>query len=320
MLTGTVKAAAMAIALLVALQAFAFPDNPVRLVVPQPPGGVPDSVARVLGNGLAAQAGWNVVVDNRPGAAGIIAAMQVAKAPPDGCTLFIADYGALAINPSLYAKLPYDPIRDFAPVTLAATGALFLVTSTASPVQSVKEFISYAKSRPGLPFGSAGNGTLHHLGMEMFKLLAGVEVTHIPYKGAVQVVPALLSGDVAVALVALPSVLALVKSGKLRLLAVSEAKRPSFMPDVPTIAEAGLPGYEIASGMGVVAPAGTPQEIIGRLNREIVKVLKTPEIGKQLFALGIDPVGNTPEQYAEMIRANTEKYGRLVRISGARID
>jgi len=298
----------------------AFPDAPIRFVVPQPPGGVPDSVARVLGHGLAAQLGWNVMVDNRPGAAGIIAAVLVAKAPPDGTTLFIADYGALAINPSLYAKLPYDPLKDFAPVTLAATGALFLVTSETLPVHSVKELISYAKAKPGLPFGSAGNGTLHHLGMELFKLLTGVEVTHIPYKGAAQTVQAMLSGDIAVALVALPSVLPHVKAGKLRLLAVSEGKRPSFMPDVPTIAEAGVPGYEITSGMGVVAPAGTPPDIIAKLNREMVKVLKMPGIGKQFFSLGIDPVGNSPEQYAETIRANAEKYSRLVKLSGARID
>jgi tripartite-type tricarboxylate transporter receptor subunit TctC len=320
MRTNVFKAAAAALALGFALQAPAAPDGPIRFVVPQPPGGMPDSLTRVMANALAAQAGWNVVVDNRPGGAGIIAAMLVAKAPPDGSTLFIADYGALCINPSLYAKLPYDPIRDFAPVTLAATGSLFLVVSTALPVQSVKELVSYARSRPGLPFGSAGNGTLHHLGMELFKSLAGVEVTHVPYKGATQAVPALLSGDIAVTLAALPSVLPHVKSGKLRLLAVSEARRPSFMPDVPTMAEAGLTGYEIASGMGVVAPSATPGEIVARLNREMVRALKSADVARQLFALGIEPVGNSPQQYAETIRANIDKYGKLVRTSGAHVD
>lgn len=304
-------------ALFAALEALAFPGGPVRFVVPQPPGGMPDSLTRVIANGLAAS-GWSTVVENRPGGAGIIAAVLVAKAPPDGQTLFIADYGALAINPALYTKLPYDPVKHFAPVTLAASGALFL--ATALPVQSLKEFIGYAKEHPGLAFGSAGNGTLHHLGMELFRQLSGIEVTHVPYKGAAQVVPALLAGDIAVSLVALPSALAHVKSRKLRLLAVSEAKRPSFMPDVPTIAEAGLPGYEIASGMGIVAPAGTPSEIIAMLNREIVKVLRTPEVGQQLVGMGIEPIGNTPEQYADIIRACIEKYGKLVRSSGARVE
>jgi len=168
---------ALALAILFAAPgARAFPEKPIRLVVPQPPGGVPDTIARVLGNMLSKRLDWNVVVENRPGAAGILAAELVAKAPPDGHTLFIADYGALAINPSLYAKLPYDPVKDFAPVTLAASGGLFLVTNAALPVHSVKELIAYIKANPGLPFGSAGNGTLHHLGLELFRLLAGVKI------------------------------------------------------------------------------------------------------------------------------------------------
>jgi tripartite-type tricarboxylate transporter receptor subunit TctC len=298
----------------------AFPDKPIRLVVPQPPGGVPDTIARVMGNMLGKHLAWNAVVDNRPGAAGILAAELVAKAPPDGHTLFIADYGALAINVSLYPKLPYDPVKDFAPVTLAASGGLFLVAGAALPIHSVNELIAYAKANPGLPFGSAGNGTLHHLGLEQLKLLAGVTFTHVPYKGAAQVVPALLSGDIGAMLVALPSVLPHVRSGKVRLLAVSEAKRSLVMPDVPTIAEAGVPGYEIASGIGVVAPAGTPNAVIHKLNAEMVRMLQTRELAEQLVPRGINPVGSTPEEYAEKIRYKIVKYGKLLKASGARVD
>jgi tripartite-type tricarboxylate transporter receptor subunit TctC len=297
-----------------------FPSRPIRFVVPFGTGGSPDVVARVIGKKLGENLGQQVVVDNRPGASGIIAAELVAKAAPDGHTLFVCSIHHLAINPALFAKLPYDPIRDFAPVTLAVTTPLFLTASAALPVGSVMELVGYAKSNPGLPFGSSGNGSQHHLGMELFKLMTGVDMTHIPYKGVAQSVPAILSGDIALMLVALPSVLPHVKTGKVRLLAVAEAKRSPLMPDVPTIAEAGVPGYEISPEIGFVAPSGTPKDVIAKLNREIVKVLTTPEIVQQLVPLGIEPVGSTPEHYAETIRRNREKYGKLVKLSGARVD
>jgi tripartite-type tricarboxylate transporter receptor subunit TctC len=297
-----------------------FPSRPIRFVVPFGTGGSPDVIARVIGKKLGENLGQQVVVDNRPGASGIIAAELVARAAPDGHTLFVCSIHHLAINPALFAKLPYDPIRDFAPVTLAVTTPLFLTASAALPVGSVMELVGYAKSNPGLPFGSSGNGSQHHLGMELFKLMTGVDMTHIPYKGVAQSVPAILSGDIALMLVALPSVLPHVKTGKVRLLAVAEAKRSPLMPDVPTIAEAGVPGYEISPEIGFVAPSGTPKDVIAKLNREIVKVLTTPEIVQQLVPLGIEPVGSTPEHYAETIRRNREKYGKLVKLSGARVD
>lgn len=242
------------------------------------------------------------------------------KAPADGYTLFIADTGHLSINPSLYPKLPYDQLKDFAPVTLAVSTPLFLVASATMPVASVRQLIEYAKSRPGVPFGSSGNGSVHHLGMKLFKLLAGVNMTHIPYKGVAQSVPAVISGDVSVILAALPSVLPHVKTGKVHLLGVGTAKRAPIMPDVPTIAEAGVPGYEIKVEAGFVVPAGTPKDVIAKLNSEIVKVLATPDIVQRLSTLGIDPVGSTPEQYAEIMRADMRSYGKLVKDSGARVD
>ncbi len=297
-----------------------FPSKPIRFVVPYGAGGGPDVIARVIGQKLGESVGQQVIVDNRPGAGGIIAAELAMKAPADGYTLFVADTGHLAINPALYPKLPYDPLRDFAPVTLAVSTPLFLVAHGGLPVTSVGQLIAYAKSHPGLPFGSSGNGSVHHLGMELVKLMAGVDMTHVPYKGVAQSVPAVITGDVAVIIAALPSVLPHLKTGKVRLLGVGTAKRTPVIPDVPTIAEAGLPGYEIKVEIGFMVPAGTPRDLIARLNGEIVKVLNTPEVAKRLTGLGIDPVGSSSERYAEVIRADQQKFGKLVKDSGARVD
>ncbi|OFZ97853.1 MAG: hypothetical protein A3H35_06755 [Betaproteobacteria bacterium RIFCSPLOWO2_02_FULL_62_17] len=297
-----------------------FPSRAIRVVVPIGTGGTMDLASRVIGKMLGENVGQPVVIDNRAGAGGIIGTELVARAPADGYTLLLAGTPQLAINPALYAKLPYDPIKDFAYITLAVTGPLFLTVNAALPVHSVKDLIAYARSNPGLPYGSAGNGNVHHLGMELFKMLAGVQMTHIPYKGASPMVPAIISGDIKAMFIALPAVSPFVKTGKLRMLAVSEAKRSPRMPDVPTVAEAGVPGYEITTEMGFVAPAGTPRDVVEKLNREIIKVLRTPEIAQQLVPLAIDPVGSTPEQYAETIGPNIEKYRKLVMISGARVD
>jgi len=297
-----------------------FPSRPFRFVVPYGTGGGPDVIARVIAQRLGQNLGLSVVVDNRPGAGGIIAAEIVKKAPADGYTLFVADTGHLSINPSLYPKLPYDPLRDFAPVTLAVTTPLYLVANAALPIQTVRQLIDYAKSHPGVPFGSSGNGSVHHLGMELFKSLAGVDMTHIPYKGVAQSVPAVISGDVAVILAALPSVLPYVKAGKVRLLAVATPKRTLIMKDVPTIEEAGVPGYAIRVDAGFVAPAGTPNSVIARLNSEIVKVLAAPDIVQRLSPLGFEMIASTPEQYKETIRADTLIYGKLVNDAHARVD
>ena len=297
-----------------------FPSKTIHFVVPYGSGGSPDVLSRVLAQKLSENIGQPVVVDNRPGAGGIIAAEAVAKAAADGYTLFIADTGHVAINPSLYAKLPYDPIKDFTPVTLAVTTPLFLAATATLPIQTVKQLIDYANSKPGLPYGSSGNGSPHHLGVELFKLLTGVKMTHVPYKGVAQSVPALVAGDVAVLFAALPSLSPHVRSGKVRLLAVGTAARTPLMPEVPTLAESGAPGFEIDADIGFLAPAGTPREVVQKLNSEILKVLHAPDVKQRLAGLGIDVAGSSPERYAEAIRAKIQRYGKLVKDAGARVD
>ena len=297
-----------------------FPSMPIRFVVSYPPGGAPDAVMRLIGQRLGESVGWRVVVDNRPGASGFIAAGTVAKAPADGHTLLVADTSLLAINPSLFPNLPYDPLRDFAPVTHMVSIALFLSVNAALPVQTVRQLIEYAKSKPGIPYASSGNGSAAHIGLELFKLLTGANMTHIPYKGVAQAVPALISGDVSVAMVAGPSILPHARSGKARLLAVATGRRTPSMPELPTISEAGVPGYENRSDLGIVGPAGTPMSTIAELNREIVKVLAMPDIAQRLLALGFDPVGSSPEQYDELTRAEIRKYTTLLKEIGVRID
>lgn len=308
--------------LLIAAECIAqnFPSKPIHFVVPYGAGGSPDVMARVIARMLARNVAQPVVVDNRPGAGGIIAAEFVAKAAADGYTLFIADTGHVAINPSLYPKLPYDPLRDFTPVTMAASGPYYMAVNAGLPVHSVKELIAYAKANPGLPYGSSGNGSAHHLGMELFRLLAGVSMTHVPFKGVAQSVPAVVSGDVAVILAGLPSLAPHAKAGKVRIIGFTKAKRAAVMPDTPTIAEAGVPGYELDTGMGFLAPAGTPAEVIAKLNSELVKVLRVPETAQQLVALGIDPIGSSPQEYGEKMRAWIQKYSKLVRDVGAKVD
>ncbi len=297
-----------------------FPSRSIRLVVPYGAGGSPDVLARVLGQRLGENIGQQVVVDNRPGAGGIIAAEIVAKSPADGYTLFIADTGHVAINPSLYPKLPYDPLRDFTPVTLAVSTPLFMAVNAALHIDTVKQLIDYARAKPGVLYGSSGNGSSHHLGIELFRLLTGVNLVHVPYKGVAQSVPAVITGDVAVIFAALPSLAPHVKTGKIRLIAVGTAKRTPIMPDVPTIAESGAPGFEIDADIGFLAPIGTSREVVAKLNAEIVRVLGTPDITQRLAGLGIETVGTSPEQYADAIRAKILKYGKLVKDSGARVD
>jgi len=297
-----------------------FPSRAIHFVVPYGSGGSPDVMSRILAQKLGENVGQPVVVDNRPGASGIIAAEVVVKAAPDGYTLFIADTGHVAINPALRSKLPYDPVRDFTPITLAVSTPLFLAATATLPIYTVKDLIAYAKSKPGQPYGSSGNGSPHHLAVELFKLLTGVNMTHVPYKGVAQSVPALVAGDVTVLFAALPSLSPHVKSGRVRLLAVGTANRTPIKPEVPTLAESGAPGFEIDADIGFLAPAGTPQEIVLKLNAEILKVLRMPEVKQRLATLGIDVMGTTPEQYAEAIRAKIQKYAKLVKDAGLHVD
>jgi tripartite-type tricarboxylate transporter receptor subunit TctC len=295
-----------------------FPSRPVRFVVPFSPGGLSDTVARLIGQQLSSTWGQQVVVDNRPGASGIIGSELVAKSPADGYTLLFADPQHLAINPAMHARLPYDPIRDFAPVTLAAYGPLFLVAHPSVTADSLPELIRLAKARPGqLSYGSAGSGSIHHLTMESLKAALGLDIIHIPYKGAAQAVPALVSGQVVLTFSALPSLAPQVKAGKAKILAVSTGVRSPLAPEVPSIAELAVPGFDFAGQIGIVAPAATPREVIARLNTDIAAVLKQPAFVTKLAGLGIDPVGNSPEEFAAIIRADIEKYARAVKLSGA---
>jgi tripartite-type tricarboxylate transporter receptor subunit TctC len=301
-----------------AAAAQSYPNKPVRFIVPFSPGGLSDTVARVLGQQLNTAWGQQVVVDNRPGASGIIASELVAKSAPDGYTLLLADPQHLAINPALHAKLPYDPIKSFAPVTLAAYGPLFLAVHSGVPVNSYTELAALAKAKPGtLNYGSAGSGSIHHLSMESLKAMAGLDIVHVPYKGAAQAVPALVGEQVTVVFAALPSLAPHVKSGKAKILAVSNGKRTRLAPDVPSLNELGVRGYDFAGQIGFVAPAGTPREVIAKINADMVKILKQPAIVERMAALGIDPVGNTPEEYAQLIRTDLEKFAKAVKISGA---
>ncbi len=298
-----------------------YPNHAIRLVVPFPAGGTTDILARDVAKRLTDTLGQAVVVDNRPGAGGNIGADMVAKAAPDGYTLLMGTVGTHAINPSLYAKMPYDHIKDFVPVVLVAGVPNVLVVNPSVPVNSVADLIKLAKTKPGaINFASSGSGTSIHLSGELFKAMAGVDMTHVPYKGSSPALADLMGGQVQIMFDNLPSSLALIKSGKLRAVAVTSLKRAPALPDVPTIAESGLPGFEASSWFGLLAPAGTPAPIVVRLNAEVNKYLQSPEGKDQLLAQGAEVAGGSPEQFVAHIRAETDKWAKVVKISGAKVD
>lgn len=304
-----------------AASAQAYPDKPIRMVVPFPAGGTTDILARAVAQKLSESLGQQMIVDNKPGAGGNIGAQEVARAAPDGYTLVMGTVGTHAINPSLYKKMPYDHVKDFAPVSLVASVPNLLVVHPSVPVNSVKELIAYVKANPGkLNFASSGNGTSIHLSGELFKTMTGVQMTHVPYKGSAPAVTDLLGGQVQLMFDNMPSALPHAKGGKLKPLAVTAAKRFPGTPDIPTIAEAGVPGYEASSWFGVLAPAGTPKEIVNKLSTEIAKALKTPEMTKRLEEQGAQAVGSTPEEFAAHIKAETAKWAKVVKESGATVD
>jgi tripartite-type tricarboxylate transporter receptor subunit TctC len=299
----------------------AYPTRPIRIVVPFPAGGTTDVLARAVAQKLTESLGQPTVVDNRPGAGGNIGAELVAKSAPDGYTLLMGTVGTHAINPSLYPKMPYDHVRDFAPVILVAGVPNVLVINPALPINSVQELIAYGKANPGkLNFASSGNGTSIHLSGELFKTMAGVQMAHIPYKGSAPALQDLVGGQVQLMFDNLPSSLALIKAGKLKALAVTSKERAAALPDVPTLAESGLPGFEASSWFGLLAPAGTPQPVIAKLNAEVAKWLASPEAKEKLLAQGAIAAGGTPEDFARHIAAETAKWQKVVKDSGAKID
>ena len=302
-------------------QAQTYPNKPIRLVCPFPPGGAVDIASRSVAQALSQQLGQPVTVDNRPGAGGNIGAEIVAKAAPDGYTLLMATSNILAINPALYSKVPFDSLKDFAPISLVVSLNNVLVLNPGVPYKSVPEVIAAAKAQPGkLTYASSGNGTSIHLSGELFKSMAGVNMLHIPYKGSAPAVTDLLAGQVNMMFDNIPSSLPHIKAGKLRALAVTGSKRASSLPDLPTIAEAAIPGYESYVWFGVVAPAGTPPEIIKRLNAELAKAAVTPEFRDRLTGQGYDVLSTSPEQMTASIRSEMDKWGKIVKASGAKID
>ena len=298
-----------------------YPSKPIRMIVPSAPGSGPDIMARAIGQKLTEALGQAIVIDDKPGAGGIIGSEAAAKAAPDGYTLIMSNAGAHTVNPSLYAKLPYDPIKDFAPVTLVALAPNILIVHPTLPVRNIKELIALAKAKPGeLTFGSGGNGSTAHLSGEMFKTMAGINIVHIPFKGSPAAVIGVIAGQIALAIPNIPPALPHVRSGKLKALAVTTAKRAAGVPELPTVAESGLPGYEATAWFGVLAPAATPPQIIARLNAAIVKIAHAREMQDRLMAEGADAVGNTPEQFAQIIRNDIAKWAKVVKASGARAD
>jgi tripartite-type tricarboxylate transporter receptor subunit TctC len=299
----------------------AYPDRPVRLIVPFPPGGPTDIVARPLAQNLSENLGQQVIVDNRGGAGGNIGAAAVMKSAADGYTLLMGTVGTHAINASLYKKLTFDPVKDFAPVSLVAQAAVVLVVHPSVPAKALREFIALAKSKPGqITFGSAGSGSPGHLTGELFKDMTGLDLVHVPYQGSAPAISDLLGGQIHAMFDPIQATLSHVKAGKLRLLGVSSSKRSSAFPDVPTIAEAGVPGFETTAWWAVFAPAGTPKEIITRLNTEIVKIMRSPDTKERLRQLDIEPIGSTPDQLVAFMKIETAKWSRAVKFSGAIVE
>jgi tripartite-type tricarboxylate transporter receptor subunit TctC len=290
-------------------------------VIPFPPGGPLDIVGRAIAQKLTDAWGQSVVVDNRPGAGGNIGADIVAKSAPDGYTILMGALSTHAVNPSLYAKMPYDAVTDFAPITLVAVTPNVLVVNATLPVNSAKDFIAYAKANSGkLAFGSGSNGSAGHLAGELFKVETGADIIHVPYKGGAPATQALLAGDTQFMFDNLANAMPQVKAGKFKALAVTTAQRSKLAPDLPTMAEAGLQGFDISTWFGLFAPAGTPKDIIAKWNAEVAKILNSPEMREKLVAQGAEPAPTTPEQFAAFVRSEIPKYAKIVKASGAKVD
>ncbi len=289
-----------------------YPAKPIRMVVGFPPGGGNDIIARMIGAKMQETWGQPVVIDNKPGANSIIAAEHVAKSAPDGYTLLVNATGGMSVNPVLYTKLPYDPLKDFVPISMVGIFPLVLVVHPSVPAKSVQELVAYARANPGKLDYSAGS-TAFQVATEMLKQMTGTDIRHIPYKGSAAAIAAVIAGDVQMTIVDTPPLAAQIKAGKVKALGVTAAKRAAAMPELPTVAESGVPGYEMVLWIGVFAPAGTPREIVSKLNAEIVRIVRLPDIRAELAGMGVDPVGNTSEQMAEWIRREIARFGPVVK-------
>jgi len=305
----------------VAIAQGGYPSKSVRIVVPFAAGGTTDIVTRILAQRLTESWGQQLIVDNRPGAGGNIGSEIVAKSPADGYTVLMATVATHGINASLYSRIPYDPVKDFAPITLVASTPSVLMVTPSLPVKSVKDLIVLAKAKPGqLNFGSPGNGSSHHLAGELFGSMTGVKMTHVPYKGTAAALIDVMAGQIQLTFDTLPSAMPYVKSRKLTALAVTSAKRTRSLSELPTVSEAGVPGYEVTSWYGALAPAGTPVEIVNKLNADFVRTIRIPEVTEKMIEAGAEPVANTSAQFATFIGDELRKWAKVVRNSGARVD
>ena len=298
-----------------------YPDKPVRLIVPLSAGSAVDTLARIPAQKLSEMWGQQMIVDNRVGANGIIGTEAAAKSPPDGYTLLLANDAALATSPALYPKMPYDPVRDFAPITLAASIPVILVVHSSFPANDVKELVQQAKSRPGqIHYASGGNGSAQHVPMEMFKQAAGIDLVHVPYKGLGPAFNDVVAGQIPVMFAGLSNVFPHIKSGRIRTLAIGSARRSSAMPDLPTMQEAGVPGFDYSAWAGFLAPAGTPAPIIQKLNADLTRVLNLPEVREKLGTLGFEISPGTPAEFGELIRREMAKVAKVVKQAGIKVD
>jgi tripartite-type tricarboxylate transporter receptor subunit TctC len=315
------SALALAAILPVTVLAQDYPSKSIKLVVPFPPAGGTDVLSRAIAHAITTSTKWNIVVDNKPGAGGNIGLDFTAKSPPDGYTIAMGQTANLAVNPALYSKMPYDPLKDFAPVALLSSQPLIVVVATSSPYKSLKDLVDAAKAGSGkINMASPGNGTIGHIGGEMFQRRAGIRMTHVPYKGAGAAVADLMGGSVDCYFGNSLAVGGLVTGGRLRAIAVTSPKRLGNFPDVPTVAELGYPGFEAATWSGLVAPAGTPKAIVDKLNAEAIKALGSPELVKKLQEDGSTALGGTPQQFAEFMKTEHAKWGAVVREAGIKLD
>ena len=302
-------------------QAQTYPTKPVRLIVPFPPGGGTDLISRAIAPKLSEAWGQQIVVDNRPGSGGTIGMAIAAKTPPDGYTAVMGQLANLSAAPSMYKNLPYDPVRDFAPVTQVVSTPLVLVSHPSLPAKNVKELVALARAKPdALTYGSPGNGTLGHLAAEMFKTMTGTKMLHIPYKGASLAITELMGGQITTYFSSIPPAVSLIKAGRLKALGVTSLKRATALPDIPSIAEGGVPGYDAVNWYGLAYPAGTPQAIVAKMHEDTVKILRLPEVRDRFSSEAGEVVGNTPEQFAAFIKTEAVKWGKVIRDSGARVD
>jgi tripartite-type tricarboxylate transporter receptor subunit TctC len=316
-----VLGAALALGGLAPAAAQPYPSKPIRIIVPFPAGGIADIYARVIGAQLAQGWGQPVVVENRTGAGGNIGADAVAKSPPDGYTLGMGSVGTHAVNVSLFSKMPYDPVRDFAPIALVLEAEGLLVVHPSVPAQTVPELIALARAKPGaLSFASAGMGTASHLAGELFKTRAGIDMVHVPYKGNVPAITDLLAGQTSLIFATMPTVLPHAKAGKLRALATIGSTRSAAAPELPTVAEAALPGFVVNNWIGLFAPAGTPPDIVRRLNAEVVRIMGSPEVQTRLMTEGARFVATTPDGFGDFVKAEIASWAPIVKASGARAD